>query len=492
MTVALVDAAMDLASDDSRVVSRLFLPGEGFARGEARSARIIERVGDMSEETVAAVAADVIARFRGRHGSLRPMLERHARTVASRSGRITSLTPDSALVLGSMFTAEYAIEGAALCNPSAVPHPDQSGLDAGQLRLAIALRAIGEGHVSSITFATAVVGPGARGRLEARAVPLVAAAIGDGEWARAHLRHCLDADGWINEIAALVIADLPETFRTSRVAEAIASVPTELADREDVRIELEAIRRIAGSAYRAGFDSSTTLSQRVLLPAAAEESHGVEDARLVRFDHEDGTVDYRATYTAYDGRSIASRLVVSSDLRTFHIHRLTGSGASDKGLALFPRRIGGSFMAITRARGEDLALAASDDGLAWRDTAVLRRPVGAWELVQTGNCGPPLETPHGWLVLVHGVGPMRTYGIGAVLLDLDDPSIVLAHLEQPFVRALGTDRDGYVPNVVYSCGGVIHAGRLWLPYGVGDKRVRVGSILVDDLLAAMTRLEPGS
>ncbi len=490
MTVALVDAAMDLTLDESRVVSRLFLPGEGFARGEARSARIIERVLALSDETVAGVAADVITRFRGRHGALRPMLERHAATVAFRAGQASPLSPDTALVLGAMFTAEYAVEGAALCNPSAVPHPDQSGLDAGQMRLAIALRAIGEGHVSSITFATAVVGPGARGRLETRSGPLVAAAIGDGEWTRAHLRQCLDADGWINEIAALVIAALPPTFRTSQVAEAIAGVPTELADRADVRLELEAIRRIAGSAYRAGFDSSSVLSQRVLLPAAAEESHGVEDARFLRFVHDDGTVDYRATYTAYDGRSIAPRLVISADLRTFHIHRLTGSAASDKGLALFPRRIGDSFMAITRARGEDLALAASEDGLIWRDVAVLRRPVGPWELVQTGNCGPPLETEQGWLLLVHGVGPMRTYGIGAVLLDLDDPSIVRAHLRDPLVRALGTDRDGYVPNVVYSCGGVVHADRLWLPYGVGDKRVRVGSILVEDLLEAMTWLEP--
>jgi len=224
----------------------------------------------------------------------------------------------------------------------------------------------------------------------------------------------------------------------------------------------------------------------VLLPAASDETNGMEDARFVLFTHDDGRTEYRATYTAYNGHAIAPRLIVSPDLVDFSVHRLSGPAARNKGMALFPRPIDGAMFALTRTDGENTSIAHSPDGLSWTDITVLNRPDQLWEIVQTGNCGSPIETPEGWLVLLHGVAPMRQYSIGAMLLDLDDPTVVRARLTEPLLQALGDQREGYVPNVVYSCGAVVHDGTIWLPYGIGDQRVRVASLSLGRLLAAMT------
>jgi predicted GH43/DUF377 family glycosyl hydrolase len=209
----------------------------------------------------------------------------------------------------------------------------------------------------------------------------------------------------------------------------------------------------------------------------------------VRFVAADGTVDYRATYTAYDGSAIAPRLLTSPDLRTFRAQRLAGPAARNKGMALFPRPVGGRHLALCRTDGESNSIASSDDGVVWSEPETIQVPVAPWEVLQVGNCGPPIETDEGWLVLTHGVGPMRTYAIGAILLDLDDPAHVVKRLELPLLQGLPGEQNGYVPNVVYSCGGVVHAGRLWLPYGISDARVGVVWVSVDELLAAMTPVE---
>ena len=213
----------------------------------------------------------------------------------------------------------------------------------------------------------------------------------------------------------------------------------------------------------------------------------MEDARFVRFTGADGITGYRATYTAYDGRDIAPRLITSPDLREFTIHRLTGSGAHNKGMALFPRLVGGLHLALSRTDGENISLATSVDGVIWDDAGIVHRPTELWELVQLGNCGAPIETESGWLVLTHGVGPLRTYSLGALLLDLEDPTHVIARTREPLLKPEGEMRDGYVPRVVYSCGGIVHDGTFWVPVGVGDSRVQVYSVGVDELLASMTR-----
>jgi predicted GH43/DUF377 family glycosyl hydrolase len=245
------------------------------------------------------------------------------------------------------------------------------------------------------------------------------------------------------------------------------------------------MRTLAWSAYSAVFDAATRLSQRVLLPVTAGESNGIEDARFVPFVDDDGSVEYRASYTAYDGRSIAPRLLRSPDLVSFTTHRLVGTAAENKGMAFFPRAIAGVQWALTRTDGENISIARSPDGLSWNDVAVLHRPTELWEAIQLGNCGSPIETERGWLVITHGVGPMRRYAIGALLLDLDDPTRVVARLTEPLLEPLGDRREGYVPNVVYSCGGVVHDGRLWLPYGVGDQRIRAAAMDLGELLDAM-------
>jgi len=455
MTLA-VDAGVELLPDDARVIARLFLPGEGYARTGSRAADIMERIEAMSADELAAAATGVLASFGSRHEHLEALLRRHAETVAFSAGETPPMDPDHEIVLGAVFTAEHAVEAAALCNPSAVVHPDQSGLEPGQLRVALALRAIGEGHVSSIEFATAVIGDD--WVFDPRPVPLVAATVTEGEWTRAHFRESLESDGRLNEVSGAIVRALPPRFRSSQIESAIGDVPPQLAQRRDTRADLDDIRTMAWSAYRAEFEPSSELGQRVLLPAASDETQGMEDARFVLFTYDDGRVEYRATYTAYNGHAIAPRLIVSPDLREFSIHRLSGPAAKNKGMALF----------------------------GWSDIAVLHRPAELWEIVQTGNCGSPIETPDGWLVLLHGVGPMRQYSIGAMLLDLEDPTIVLARLTDPMLQPLDGQREGYVPNVVYSCGAIEHDGTIWLPHGIGDQRIRVVSIRLAELLAAMT------
>lgn len=489
MTAALVltDAGVELSADPSRVVAKLYLPGEGLARSRSRSADITGRVLAMSPAELAESAHDIVRDFAGRHEGLTELLARHAATVAfhTSESRATELSPDQTIVLGAAFTMEYAVEGAALCNPSAVPHPDQSGLRPGELRVAVAMRAIGEGHVSSIGFASAVIGE--RGWLfDERATPLSSATVSEGDWSRTHFRETLEQEGRRGELATSIVRALPATFRSGQIEDAIHGLPTELAQRRDLHGDLDTIRTMAWSAYHARFEDTTELTQRVLLPFAAEESHGMEDARFVRFEHKDGSSEYRATYTAYDGHAIAPRLIVSADLQHFRTHRLSGSAATHKGMAIFPRRIGSDMLALTRTDGENMSIARSRDGLVWADESPVHAPGRLWEVVQTGNCGSPIETDRGWLVPIHGVGPMRVYSIGMLLLDLHDPSRVIAQLDEPLLHPDGPLREGYVPNVVYSCGAIVHDGVVWLPFGVGDARIRVGSIGLTELLDAMT------
>ena len=233
--------------------------------------------------------------------------------------------------------------------------------------------------------------------------------------------------------------------------------------------------------------SSVTFGRAHIMPAIAEEQNGVEDARLVRFTHGDGSVDYRATYTAYDGQRVVPRLLITKDFLTFTSHPLVGPAAINKGVALFPRPVNGELLALVRSDGETNSIARSVDGEEWHDERPVFGPRWAWELVQSGNCGSPIETEHGWLVLTHSVGPMRVYSMGAVLLDLDDPFTVLATLEEPLLRSVGSRQNGYVPNVVYSCGGIVHEGTFWIPFGVGDNRIHVASVGVDELVGAMRR-----
>jgi predicted GH43/DUF377 family glycosyl hydrolase len=477
-----------LLPDPARVVAKLFLPGEEPPQERSRVGRVVERVLALPVDEVERLTRGLLTDFAPRHRHYRQLLEQHASIVISHIPEGVELTPAHNLLVGASFTAEYSVEAAALCNPSAVPHPDQSGLQPGQARLALSLRGIGEGHISSIGFSSAIVGPGARWEFERRQMPVVAGVSTEALWHREHLRAVLADELQIAELAHSVVATLPEEFTGTDLQVALFEANQDLMGRPGGQDTVDLLRRLVTSAYEVEFESDVELSQRVLLPSAPEESNGMEDARFVRFVGEDGTVEYRATYTAYDGRQIAPRLLTSPDLRVFRAHRLAGPAARNKGMALFPRLIKGKHWSLCRTDGESNFLASSENGYRWGHPERVQVPQASWEVLQIGNCGPPIETDAGWLVLTHGVGPMRTYAIGAILLDLDTPSKVIGQLKSPLVQARPNEREGYVPNVVYSCGGVVHDGLLWIPYGIGDAKIGVAWVQVEQLLAAMTPL----
>lgn len=484
MSAARMHAA-SLAAAPERVIGRLFLPGEDGTVSRSRASEIVDRVLAVPEADVGAAAEHLLGGFATRHPDVRALFLASADAVRSRLVEKVEMTDARRLLLGASFTAEFALEGAALCNPSAFAHPDQAGVAEGCLRVAVAVRAIGEGHLSSIGFVEAIIGADETWEFDARVGPPCLPQLTPGEWTIDHFRSAVAHEGIMDEVSNALLSVLPERFTAADIPAAAAVVPTELSSRVGGHGQVDSLRVLAESAYRATFDAATALSQRVLVPVAEEENHGMEDARFVRFIGEDGVVQYRAVYTAYDGRDIAPRLIVSPDLRTFSIHRLTGDAAVSKGMALFPRPIDGRHLAVCRTGGEDISLAESADGVKWSATAVLHTPRETWEMVQTGNCGSPIETSDGWIVLTHGVGPMRTYVLGALLLDLDDPSIVLGRSAVPLLEPPAPQRDGYVPNVVYSCGGIVHEGTLWIPVGLADSRIGVCSISVADLISAL-------
>ncbi len=476
-----------LTPDPARVIARLYLPGEAPPRGRSRTAGVVARVLALDETEVEHLAESLLMEFGPRHRNYRDLLTAHAAVVSPPvdDDDPAALSAARRLLIGAIFTAEYAVEAAALCNPSAVLHPDQSGLEPGQARVAVSLRAIGEGHISTVGFATAVVGPGPEWTFQPRARPSVTGTNSPARWRREQLAAVLADQEPVDVLTVGVLASLPDEFTDLDLESGLAAAPADLLARPGAQSTLELLRRLVTSAYEVTFPEQVELSQRVLFPATDEESNGMEDLRVVRFTGPDGAVAYRATYTAYDGRHIAPRMLTSPDLRTFHAHRLAGPAASNKGMALFPRLVGGRYLALCRSDGESTCLASSPDGLVWGEPERIQVPEASWELLQIGNCGPPIETPAGWLVLTHGVGPMRTYSIGAILLDLENPTRVLGRLERPLLTPSPQEQDGYVPNVLYSCGGVVHEGRLWLPYGIGDSRIGIAWVSVAELLAAL-------
>ncbi len=475
-----------IAADRSRVVTRLFVPGqEGFDHEESRSSAVVQRVLTLQEDEVQRSLDDVIVRFNGRHHGLNDTFLRHADELSDRLDPERELSPTHRLLLGATFTSEYALEGAALCNPSMVVHPDQTRVSPGSVRFVLSVRAIGEGHMSSIGFRTGTI-TGA-GDVDFDPAPTFATtgrhetAVLEADVFREELRR-LGGDG---DDADYVLGHLGHRFTEAELEGRLRILEDHVATRMQARRTVGLMRRIAERSYRVRFENGTPLSERVLLPAMRAEHQGMEDARFVRFTESDATVTYYASYTAYDGTHIGQQLLETKDFLSFTSSPMVGAAAVNKGLALFPRRIGGRFAALSRCDRESNTITYSESPGSWDEALTCQAPTKSWEVVQLGNCGPPIETDAGWLVLTHGVGPMRTYNIGVILLDLEDPTQVIGQLHEPLLSPAHDEQDGYVPNVVYSCGALLHAGTLVLPYGIGDSAIGVATVPLDELLAAL-------
>jgi predicted GH43/DUF377 family glycosyl hydrolase len=391
---------------------------------KTRANHIVGRVLGLETDAVEQQLQEVLENFNGRHRNLLEIFEGRALEMEEALAPHALLTKSQRYLVGAYFLHEYSFEASALFNPSIVRHPDQSGAPAGGCRFILSLRAVGEGHTSSLTFRSGSIA----------------------------------ADGSVAIDPTARLASIPKIKkRTSRVN---------------------------GDEVEVSFRPEEDLSERVIFPITDAQANGIEDARFVEFE-DGGRKTFYATYTAYSGRAIRSELLETTDFQTFRMTPLTGTATHNKGMGLFPRKIGGRYAMIGRQDNENLHLIFSDDLYTWNGGLSFIRPAYPWEFVQIGNCGSPIELDEGWLVLTHGVGPVRRYSIGAVLLDKKDPAKVLARAREPLVRPDPTERAGYVPNVVYTCGAMRHGERIVLPYAISDTFSNFATMRIAALLEAL-------
>jgi len=473
-----------LVPECARVIIRPFIPGEKW-----RIENIVARAMALTKEEVSEELAIVNTEFESRHVDSEAAYLRNFHKVEKRIPGASSLSHERRLLIGAMFSGEYALEAAALFNPSIVPHPDQSGIEAGALRFVMSLRATGEGHISSIEFREGEISP--QGEISLKPVtPFVSEPeiLENPSYRKASFIHKLREMGFENHhFTAAVLKPLGDHFTLSDLNRSIGTVRHEAkGPKHELTKTLEIIRWLADSNYELEFSSKLEMSERIIFPVSTNETNGIEDARFVMFTEEDGSVRYYATYTAYNGRSILPQFIETEDFLHFRILTLNGSAVSNKGMALFPRKIGGHYAMLSRQDDENLYIMFSDSLHYWSDPQFILGPSEMWNSVKIGNCGSPIETEAGWLVITHGVGPMRKYCIGAALLDLEDPSKVIGRMTRPLLAPEGGEREGYVPNVVYSCGSLLHGRNLILPYAASDRVSAVATISLDDLLAELT------
>ena len=451
------------------------------------SRRIVARVMALTEEEVARLLGQVLGEFANRHERVEEIFRKRFAQVQIYLEPGVAPSPARQMLIGAYFTHEYSPESAALFNPSIVPHPDQSGLLPGALRFVLSLRATGEGHISSITFRMGTVSAENTITL-APAVPFVTEPerVANAAYVKALFAHKLQEAGVQNEFCRRVLDQLHDEFTLKELhAVLFASGLTEDTSDATAARAARGILLLAESNYEVNFAPDSRISQRVLFPSAPSQSNGIEDARFVRFQNDDGSFTYYATYTAYDGKIILPQLLETPDFVHFKFSTLNGPAVQNKGMALFPRKINGKFVMLSRQDDENILLMFSDNIHFWQTPEVLLAPVEPWEFIKLGNCGSPIETEAGWLVLSHGVGAMRKYCLGAFLLDLNDPTRVIGRLREPLLAPNETERDGYVPNVVYTCGALLHGRELIIPYAMSDSATSFATVSLDELLTAM-------
>jgi predicted GH43/DUF377 family glycosyl hydrolase len=468
-----------LTGNAERTIARFFWIGEDRAR------KLLTRIRSLGDSEVNQLVQDVVSDFGSLHPDLSEILEEHY----ERAMKQMDLPPTDAgarqQLIGSYFTMEYAHESAALFNPSMVPSRNQAGLPQGSTRFLMSLRAVGEGHISSIVFRHGIID--SQGEITINPIGQSARRLRQVEdlaFEKSRARQFLKDSGFYTPDAERILGRLGDRFSLADIINAAEAEKQqnnqtafcEIADR---------VIWLARSNYEIQVPLEQDISELVLFPIGESESQGMEDMRLVHFTDDKGEHQYYGTYTAFNGSRILPQLMVFSGAHKVEVHSLHGSFAQNKGLALFPRQIDGRYVMVGRCDAENLYLLRSDNLYTWNEGQILQTPKYAWEFVQIGNCGSPIETDAGWLLLTHGVGPMRRYCMGAVLLDLKDPTKIIGQLAQPLLAPLKDERVGYVPNVVYSCGAMAHGELLIIPYGISDAATGFATVALKELLAAM-------
>ena len=475
---------LELTGSADRVLCRMFIPGEeDLIRGPSRIPEVVGRALELSEATVESTLEAIERDFCGRHRDLRDQFLSHYRAVSHLVDQ--EISSARQLLVGAYLTQEYAIEGAAYFNPSMVAHPEEPDSEEGNLRFIMSVRAVGEGHISTVVFRSGFIGGDGEVAVDA---PSPYASIRARRYTilrRRYVRQSAVEAGLDSTDLELVLGMLPDKFTSEELLATLNQLdPSGLRNTTSDEL-IRTMQEIARNSYESDFPDESVLSERVLWPTAPEERRGMEDLRLVRLRDEDEPVRYRGSYTAFDGTRVQSRILETDDFRSFSSMSLTGQGSQNKGMAFFPRRIGGKYVALSRWDRESMSVTISEDSYHWNHVRPIDLGKSPWELVHVGNCGSPIEVDEGWLVLTHGAGAMRQYAIGAMLLDRDDPTKILGRLPEPLLKASPDERNGYVPNVVYSCGGLVNGDLLVIPYGISDCRIRFARIQLSALTSAM-------
>lgn len=469
--------------DSSRVVARF------YNNGDERTINLVHRIMSLSEVSVKDELECVFKRFVGRHKNISEIFLKHANNfqhlIESIDINYNKLTLERRLLIGAYSTMEYSIESAALFNPSMVEDFDQSFLAEGEKRVIISFRATGEGHLSSIVFRKGVLDASNNLTVvEPQKHIDLPTVIKKKTYDKKRFVKKMKEMGIPKKYSSPFMDSLADKFEYYSLKEAIRGMlKQDISARR--KYALNEMTWLIDSYYDIEFKEDSDISSRAILPISPSESRGIEDARFVRFTEDDGSEKIYATYTAYDGFTILPKLLSTSDFINFRIMPMHGNGAQNKNFALFPRKIKGKYAMLARIDGVNNYLLYSDRITLWSDAIKIQEPKYPWEFSHIGNCGSPIYTKKGWLVITHGVGPMRRYCIGATLLDLEDPTIELGRLKEPLLAPIEEEREGYVPNVVYSCGSLIHNNHLILPYAVSDYASSYMTVNMDDLLSAL-------
>jgi predicted GH43/DUF377 family glycosyl hydrolase len=474
-----------ILGDSSRVITRLHLPDGGH-----RTRKIIARIIRLPNQEAKDLLEQIMLDFSDRHKNIESVFEKHFHAVEQFITQDTVLNATQKALIGAYFTMEYSIESAALFNPSIVPAPEQNRLEKENLHFIMSLRATGEGHISSIVFRSGI--------LEKNNMFLFDPVSDYVETPHVHVnpvydRHLfelkLNEMNACNEVTAHILDQLPENFAYSALKEKISVLESEPVFEEKLQDEtFRILSWLADSNYEMNFHPDHRISERVIFPVSENESRGIEDARFVQFFNDNGESTYYATYTAYNGFKILPQLIETKDFIKFKISTLNGNAVQNKGMALFPRKINSRYVMLSRQDGENNRIMFSKNIHFWQESQIIQEPSRPWEFIQIGNCGSPLETNDGWIVLTHGVGPMRRYCISALLLDLEDPTRIIARLDEPLLIPHEEEREGYVPNVVYTCGALIHNNELVIPYAMSDVMSGMATVKVSELINCMREI----